>query len=351
MLDFSGFDLLSRFEIEDVEFNTLGLCSGVILPITGSTFRFMSNTFNRPLDRGITSIGTGCQGLFVDMCQFLSNESALPAQTRTTIALNVQANDAKIRNNRVVRFAHFAVMNGTGHMIYDNHFFQGDDEPAGVRRAGLIFTQTNVSSVVSGNYIDNCFIEWGNEHDQAPEWNGEFSFGGLNIVGNIFIASGVTTAFRFVVVRPYGPGHYLNGFSMTANSFRVFNGSASRVDAVDTTLSGLDFAKSANVRVEGNSFNNVSQLIMNPLVVSHTQNTAADTWNIGAGGFIPFGGRIRMLESAMPEGAITNALNTARYMSPNALVGTGVGGSEAQLRWGEAVKGKVVVRMRMDLPA
>lgn len=350
MLDFGGFDLLSRFEIEDVEFNTLGQCSGVMLPITGSTFRFMSNTFNRPLDRGITSVGTGCQGMFVDMCQFLSNESAQPAQARTTIALNVQANDVKIRNNRVVRFAHFAVVNGTGHMVFDNHFFQGDDEPAGVRRAGLIFTQTNVSTVVSGNYIDNCFIEWGNEHDSAPEWNGEFSFGGLNVVGNIFIASSITSAFRFVVVRPYGPGHYLNGFSMTGNSFRVFNGSISRVEMVDTTLSGLDFSKSLNVRVDGNSFNNVTQAIANPVVVSHTQNTAADTWNVGSDGFIPFGGRVRMVQSVMPEGAITNAAGTARYVFPNALVGTGAGGSEAQLRWGEAVRGKAIVSMRMDLP-
>ena len=350
LLDFGGFDLLSRFEIEDVEFNALGQCSCVMLPASGSTFRLMSNTFNRPLDRGITSTGSGCQGMFVDMCQFLSNESALPAQTRTTIAINVQANDVKIRNNRVVRFAHFAVMNGTGHMVFDNHFFQGDDEPAGVRRAGLIFTQTNVSTVVSGNYIDNCFIEWGNEHDQAPEWNGEFSFGGLNVVGNIFIASTVTSAFRFVVVRPYGPGHYLNGFSMTGNSFRVSNSTIARVEMVDTTLAGLDFTKSFNVRVEGNSFNNVSQQIMNPVVVSHTQNTAAETWTIGAAGFIPFDGRIRMMESAMPEGAVTNAANAVRHVFPNALVGTGPGGNEAQLRWGEAVKGKVVISMRMDLP-
>lgn len=350
MLDFAGFDLLSRFEIEDVEFNALGNCSCVLLPVTGSTFRFISNTFNRPMDRGITSTGTGCQGMFVDQCQFLSNEGALPAQSRTTIAMNVQANDVKIRNNRVVRFAHFAVVNGTGHMVFDNHFFQGDDEVAGVRRAGLIFTQTNVSTVVSGNYIDNCFIEWGNEHDSAPEWNGEFSFGGLNVVGNIFIASTVSSAFRFMVVRPYGPGHYLNGFSMAGNSFRVFNATIGRVEMVDTSLATLDFAKSFNVRVEGNSFNNVSQQIMNPLVVTHTQNTAAETWNIGAGGFIPFGGRIRMVASVVPEGAVTNAANAARSMFPYAQPGTGAGANEAQLRWGEAVKGKAIVSMRMDIP-
>jgi len=121
-------------------------------------------------------------------------------------------------------------MNGTGHLIHANHFFQGDDEPAGLRRAGLVLTQTNVSTVITGNYIDNCFIEWGNEHDSAPEWNNEFSFGGLNIFGNVFIGSYMATAARFIVVKPYGPGHFLNGFSLNSNSFRVFNATIDRVD-------------------------------------------------------------------------------------------------------------------------
>lgn len=350
MLDFSGFALLSRFELEDIEFNCLGECSAVMMPITGITQRFLSCTFNRPKDRGISSPGTGCQGMFVDMCQFISNETALPAQDRTTIALNVHGNDVKLRNNRIVRFAHFAIMNGTGHLIHANHFFQGDDEAAGVRRAGLVFTQTNISTVVTGNYVDNCFIEWGNEHDSDPQENGEFSFGGLNIVGNVFIASSTSSAFRWVVIKPYGSGHYLNGFSLVSNSFRVFAATIDRVEMLDSTYASLDFTKSRNVRVEGNSFYNVTQGCMNPVLVSHTQGTASDTWNVGAGGFVPFGGRIRMVESVQPEGTITNGSNAARYMFPNATPGTGAG-NETQLRWGEAVKGKAIVTMRMDLPA
>jgi hypothetical protein len=351
MLDFSGFAQLSRFELEDIEFNCLGISSGVMLPITGSTQRFMSCSFNRPLDRGISSCGSGCQGIFVDMCQFLSNEQSIPAVDRTTIAMNVQANDTKLRNNRIVRFAHFAIMNGTGHMIHANHFFQGDPGAGGVRRAGLVFTQTNVSTVVTGNYVDNCFIEWGNEHDSEPQWNSEFSFGGLNIVGNVFIGSNTTTAFRWVVIKPYGSGHFLNGFSLVSNSFRMFNADVDRVEMLDTTHADLDFTRSRNVRVEGNSFSNVTQGIMNPVIVTHTQNTAADTWNVGAGGFIPFGGRIRMVEAVMPEGTISNAANAARYVFPNATPGTGAQSNEAQLKWGEAVKGKAIVRMRMDFPA
>jgi hypothetical protein len=351
MLDFGGFELLSRFELEDIEFNCLGVASGVLLPMAGSTQRFLSCTFNRPKDRGISSAGSGCQGMFVDMCQFLSNEQSLPAVDRTTIALNVNANDTKLRNNRIVRFAHFAIMNGTGHLIHANHFFQGDNETAGVRRAGLVFTQTNVSTVVTGNYIDNCFIEWGNEHDSEPQENGEFSFGGLNVVGNVFIASDTTTAFRWIVVKPYGAGHFFSGFTISANSFRCFGTIVDRVDMVDTSFATLDFTRSRNVRVEGNSFNNVGQWILNPVQVIHTQNTAAETWNVSAGGFVPFGGRIRMVEAVAPEGMITNGSGAGRYVFPYSLPGTGSAGNEAQVRWGEAVRGKALVTLRMDIPA
>jgi hypothetical protein len=349
LLDFSGFSLLSRFEMEQIEFNSLGLASGVLMPLAGSVNRFDNCTFNRPLDRGITSSGSGCQGVFIDYCQFLSNEQALDAQDRTTIAVTIQANDAKIRNNRIVRFRHFAVMNGTSHMIYNNHFFQGDDAPAGVRVAGLVFTQTNVATVVAGNYIDNCFIEWGNEHDPEPDFSNEFSFGGLNVVGNIFIASDVSSAFRWIVVKPYGVGHFFNGFSLVNNTFRVFNATVGRVEMVDTTFASLDFAKSRNVRVEGNTFNQVTQTIANPIVAAHTQNTADSTWTVDAGDFIPFGGRIRQVESVCPEGAIQTAGNVTRYVFPNALPGQGAGGREVALRWGEDLKGKVIVTMRMDV--
>ena len=154
-----------------------------------------------------------------------------------------------------------------------------------------------------------------------------------------------------MVVKPYGAGHYLNGFSLVSNSFRVFNATIDRVEMVDTSLASLDMAQARNVRVEGNSFNNVGQGIMNPLIVTHTQNTPADTWTVGSDGFVPFGGRIRMVESVQAEGAILNGSNAARYAFPNATPGVGAQGNQAQLRWGEAVRGTAIVRMRMDLPS
>ena len=153
------------------------------------------------------------------------------------------------------------------------------------------------------------------------------------------------------MVKPYGPGHFLSGFSILSNSFRSISAIVDRVDMVDTSFATLDFTRSRNVRVEGNSFNNVTQWIINPVQVSHTQNTAAETWNVSAGGFVPFGGRIRLVEAVMPEGMITNASGSPRYVFPYSVPGTGAGANEAQIRWGEAVRGKALVTMRMDVPA
>jgi len=94
----------------------------------------------KPRDRGLTSIGTGCQGILIDRCQFLSDEQALPVSQRKTIGFNVNGNDIKIRDTRVVRFKHFCILHGTGHLIIGNHWFHGDNEVNGVQLGGIVRT-------------------------------------------------------------------------------------------------------------------------------------------------------------------------------------------------------------------
>ena len=278
LIDLSSFENLSRLELREIEFDCGGICSGLMLSKVGLALRVDNCVFNRPRDRGITSIGTGCQGLMVDLCQFQSNELDIPAQNRTTIAMNVNANDAKLRENRVVRFAHFAILGGSGHLVVANHFFQGDDEAAGLRRAGIVFTSTHARSVMTGNYVDNCFVEWSNEHDAEPGFNNELSFGGLTISGNIFMAIDVSAAFRWIVVTPRGPGHFINGLVVTDNAFRVVNGSVERVEMVDDSFATLDFGRMRNVTFDANAFHAVSQFTVSPLIMEHVQTTPADTW-------------------------------------------------------------------------
>jgi hypothetical protein len=350
MLDFSGFASLSRFEIVDFEFQGEGRASGVMLPPSGIANRFADCTFNKPLDRAITSIGTGCQGMFVDQCQFLSNEQPVPAQDRTSICLNVNANDAKIRDCRIVRFAHFAVLGGNGNMLIGNHFFQGDDQALGVRRAGVVFSTTNVKTLVTGNYVDNCFIEWTNEHDPTPDYASEFSFGGLTVNGNIFTVNDVSPGFRWLVMTPYGAGHFINGLTVNDNVFRTVNTNIDRIEGVDTTFATLDFTRMRNLVMEANAFNGVNQLTQSPVMVEHNQSTAADTWVVNAAAFLPFGGRARNVQSVVAEGAVTNASNAAQWSMPYVLVEQGSTGGEAHLKWQVPVKGRVQVTVRVDNP-
>lgn len=350
LLDLSGFENLGRLELRQIDFDCGGIASAVMLPRVGLALRIDQCNFGRPKDRGITSIGSGCQGLMLDQSNFLSNEQDVVVQSRTTIALNVNANDAKIRGNRIVRFATFAVMAGTGHMFVGNHFFQGDDTVDGTRRAGVVLTSTNVKTLFTGNYIDNSFIEWSNEHDAVPAFVDGFSFGGLTITGNIFTVNDVAATFRWLVVTPRGAGHFIHGLSVTDNVFRTLNGNIDRVERVDTTFATLDTGRYRTIDFAQNAFHGVSQITVSPVTLRHDQTTAADTWTVEAGPFMPFGGRVRNVTSVVAEGAVTNASNVAQWVMPHVLTERGAGQTQAQLRWPSAVRGRVLVTMRADNP-
>ncbi|QUS35049.1 glycosyl hydrolase family 28-related protein [Falsirhodobacter algicola] len=350
MLDFSGFEKMSKFEITDMELQCDGIASAILLPPAGTVFRIADCVINKPKDRGITSIGTGCQGLMVDQCQFLSNEQSDKVQDRTTIALNVNSNDTKLRNNRVVKFAHFAVMKGTGHMFIGNHFFHGDDEPSGVRRAGVVLTEKNVKVLFTGNYIDNNFIEWTNEHDPEPDYEDEFSFGGLTVTGNIFTANGVGASFRWLVVTPRGTGQFISGLSVTGNAFRTINATVDRVEAVDESFAKLDYGRFRNVVFEANTFNGITQATANPVTVTHEQNTAASTWQVDASGYLPFASWARNVPAVVAQGAVTTAEGATQAPCCWAEATKGTKSNLVNLRWQQTVKGTALVTIRCDNP-
>jgi len=176
LMDFSNYESLSQFVLDDIEFQGNGFASGVMLAPSGLTFHIRDCFITKPKDRGLTSIGTGCQGMMVDRCQFNSNETALDVQQRQSIAMNANANDVKIRNNRIMMFRHFAVLGGATALMSGNHWFQGDTQQNAVRMGGVVVTTPNPSSMICNNYIDNNFIEWTNEHSAEPALGNQFSF-------------------------------------------------------------------------------------------------------------------------------------------------------------------------------
>lgn len=350
ILDFSGLGNLERLEINDIEFQCRNLCSAVNLSTDGPIHSFAQCTFNRPRNKAITSTGRGCQGMLVDKCIFFSGESTLRSQDRVSIGLNVNANDVKLRSNLVQHFAKFAVLGGSYHMVANNHFYHGDTQSNAVRQSGLVFTYPNTVSTVTGNYVDNTFIEHNNEHSATPNWNNEYSFGGLSITNNVFLVSNVISSFRFVVVKPYGTGHFLWGLVVTGNVFRTVNAAPARVEGLDTTFATLDFNRSRNVIWQNNTYNGIVNPAESPLVFRHDQTTAATSWTIQTAGRMPFDGYARTVSSLVFEGQPTGPANEVRTALPYVMVQQGPAQNQVRLTWPSATRGRAVVTVRCDNP-
>ena len=114
VFDFLGMENCAHANFAELEVSLNGRASFLMLPANGLMFNIRDCYVSAPKDRGITSPGRGCQGMQVDRCQFMSNEMHLNAQDRTSVAINVNANDTKIRENRFVRFGCFMVAAGAG---------------------------------------------------------------------------------------------------------------------------------------------------------------------------------------------------------------------------------------------
>jgi len=348
VMDFSGFQKLSKFSMSDIEFLCNGRASAVLMAPAGLIFHVKDCFFTTPKDRAITSPGDGCQGMLIDRCQFLSNEGNLRVQDRSTVAVNANANDVKIRDNRITQFRHFAVLGGTSSIITGNHWFLGDNEPDGVRVAGLVLTATQNRATINGNYVDNCSIEWSNEHDPEPDFASEFSFSALNITDNIFQSIGSAPWSRFIVIKPHGPGHFINGLTIAGNMFRAIHGNLDRVDLVDTTFADLDYSRIRNVLVQGNSFQSITQGIENPARISHDQNALDNVWTVDCSGPLPFGGYAQNVDSVVARGKIANAANVANYDFPYVSTEQGANRDRITLRFSENTVGSVTVLARID---
>ena len=350
VLDFSGFTKLSKFTLTDVEIHCQGEASGILMAPAGETFHLKDCFVTKPKDRGVTSHGDGCQDLQIDRCHFVSDEQSVAATARVSLAFNVNSNDAKIRDSRFQRFGTTMVLHGNGHLIVGNHWFQGDNVTDGPRVAGLVFTYPNVKSVVTGNYIDNSFIEWTNEHDAAPDFSSEFSFGGLTITGNIFTVNDAASWFSWIVIKPFGTGHFIQGLSVTGNTFKSLNGTTDRIEQVDDSIASLVRGSFRNIVFDGNTFNGIGQVTQNPAMVQFDQASDAATWTIDFAGYLPFGGKAREVESVVAEGAVLNASNSPVFAMPYATSEVGGGQDQISLTWPEPVRGRVHVTARADRP-
>jgi hypothetical protein len=348
LMDLSGFSKLSKFNMSNIEFQCNTKCSGILLSPSGPTFALQECFISRPKDRGLTSIGGGCQGILIDRCQFLSAEEGETVDQRTTIALNINSNDAKVRDCRATQFRHFICAAGQNHLIMGNHFFQGDGVSGGIRTAGIVLQDNFTATVISGNYIDNCFVEWTNERDPTPQFNTEFSFSSFSLSDNVFLASDVADWFSYLVVKPHGSGHFLNGVTVRGNRFRSINGVMNRAERVDTSFADLDHDRNRSVYFDGNSYHNVAEQAFNPLVVAHTQNTNAKIWTIGTNKQLPFESYCQFVDSVALTGDIRTTTAARVFENPVGKGRIGANDDQFTLEFASEVRGQIRATVRMD---
>lgn len=350
LLDFIGWQNLQRFVISDIEFLCAGTCSGLNLPLDGLVFQIQDCFFTGPKDRGITSAGEGCQGMQIDRCQFLSNEQGTDAPLRTSIAFNSNCSDIKVRDNRAVKFRHFGVIAGTGNILSGNHFFQGDGVTDGPRTAGLVICDSNAKTTFEGNYVDNCYIEWGNERDPEPDFTGGLSFHGLSLDGNIFFATGSAPWMNFILIKPYGSGHFINGLTVTDNLFKKTSGpQLLAVEGVDTSFATLNLGRTSDLLFTGNTYHGIVKRTENPVTVRHVEGTASSTWNVDLSDVAPFGSAVRGGVSFLAEGPLKSSSNFTVYLTPYAEPGQGAGGRTLQMKWQQPVRGTAQITARFDV--
>lgn len=349
LLDFGGVQRVNAFNIDDVEFLGNRRANGILLPMEGITWGIRDCWFTRPRARAISSMGTACQGIQIDRCQFIAPDDDLLVADRIATCFNVNANDAKIRNNRAVQFRHFCIINGGGNMISGNHFWQLDSDAAGENTAGIVFTRPSCKSTVVGNYIDNMSIEHTNEH--APNGTTDpDGFGKLTITGNIFTAQLVPDWFTFLKVRPRGSGWVLNGVTVANNTFKVFNASViDQVDEYDSSVGSLDRTETRDVIFSGNSFENVRDKTVSPVSLRYTQSTESAAWTVSFASHLPFGTRLLAVDSVVPHSQIQTAANAAVHEMPYVNVLSGSNQRAADVNWSQAVRGTIQIRGRCDL--
>ncbi len=348
ILDFSGFENLQDFTITDVEFQCQEEASGILIAPEGSIMQIRDCIFNRPGHRGITSHGGGCQGMLIDRCNFISAENGLLTQNRQSVAITGNSNDIKLRNNRASQFKHFAVLSGSYNMIIGNHFFQGDSANSGLRSAGIVLALRSCHATITGNYIDNCSIEWTNEREPDPDFSSGFGFAGLTVNNNVFLCSHVADWFSFLIVKPHGTGHFINGLNVSGNAFRGVGVTINRVERVDTSFANLDHDKAKKITFTGNTFHNVENGCSNPLTVTHTQNSAASTWTVGTDSRLAFNGHAQEVEGLALRGQIRNSSNVRQYDAPYTLTQQGSGNNDVHVIFPTAVTGEVTLSIRAD---
>ena len=169
------------------------------------------------------------------------------------------------------------------------------------------------------------------------------------MTGNHFTSSDSVAWFRWISIKPYGTGHFLNGVTIIGNVFKAFDGpELQRVEAVDDSIAPLLPEKFRNVTIDSNTFNGVADTFMNPVTLQVERTSLSSGWRTGIGAFLPFESKARFGTAIVPNTPIRNGPNQIIYSQPYFTGETGPTGKSFDIDWGQGVTGKVRATVRCD---
>lgn len=149
-------------------------------------------------------------------------------------------------------------------------------------------------------------------------------------------------------IRPVDAGHYINGFNLSGNVFKVHGSPIDRVEEVDTTFSTLDETQTQEFTMRNNNFTNVNFPVANPVSAIVSSTNASTQWSVDFVDKLPFGLRAMNVSSVCAKGAILTGSSAIHYNVPYTQVEQGANQSEIKLNWSTAVRGQVICTVHAD---
>jgi|GEM_PF-1241221 len=295
MFDFKNVSGLSNFRFHNITFDALNKISIIRGPQSGSTMTLSHCILHQPKMRGITFWTSGGSNLQMDNCQGVANKTdrGLPPEERVGVFCTVTTNDCKFRGNYVWQFKHTLVLHGSGNVIVGNHFWQGKNPesevgPFDTRTASIILTSANNKTNITGNYIDNSWIELANDNTTDLNWP---LGGGVTITGNQFTTVSRIGTYGFIALAPYKPNSSCARISVIGNVFKNVYGGAfgaivpmEKADVIivpQGSYGSIDHTQVSQIYWRSNNYGQVKKETASELTVEKFVPAGSETSTVG----------------------------------------------------------------------
>lgn len=232
---------------------------------TGVDIHYDGCWFRNNKDGGTEwGIDAGADGhIYASNCDFFVNEGSTQPSARSHLGITGQKADSKVWNCIFAYFKHAMKWSAGPIQITDTHIFQGVSGGTNTtsHTAGIKFTGGTTPAIVSGLYLDKCFVEISNE-----DATGETTIGGQIFDGVTTLLNNGESGFAFFRANDYGSNSnvVIKDVQITGGRFVNFGGTQASLTALDNAAN-FDQQSFDNIIVTGNTFDSSVTAEANPV--------------------------------------------------------------------------------------